>query len=107
MMPELDFSKLPNRGSILNEVVDLDELAGSCQRCGTEIRYEHHCEHPMGLSAIVGHTSAAMKPVIPTSARSRSHAQQLRCRNSRQCDGVRQNQSERQNRVGQMGFMQR
>jgi hypothetical protein len=59
-MSELDFSKLPNRGWILNEVVDLDDLVGSCQRCGTEIRYEHHCSHPMGLSAIVGHSSAAM-----------------------------------------------
>lgn len=53
-MPELDFSKLPNRGWILNEVVDLDDLAGVCQRCDTEIRYEHHCTHPMGLSAVVG-----------------------------------------------------
>lgn len=53
-MPELDFSKLPNRGWILNEVVDLGDLASACQRCGTEIRYEHHCSHPMGLSAVVG-----------------------------------------------------
>jgi hypothetical protein len=32
-MPELDFSKLPNQGWILNEVIDLGDLAGSCQRC--------------------------------------------------------------------------
>jgi len=53
-MAELDFSKLPNRGWQLVDVVDLDDLIGACQRCGTEIRYEHHCCHPMGLEAVVG-----------------------------------------------------
>ena len=53
-MPELDFSKLPNRGWTLNEVVDLDDLVGVCQRCDTAIRCEHHCHHPMGVNAIVG-----------------------------------------------------
>jgi hypothetical protein len=53
-MPELDFSKLPNRGWVLMSVTDLGDLAGACQRCGTAIRYEHHCEHPMGIDATVG-----------------------------------------------------
>jgi hypothetical protein len=53
-MPELDFSKLPNRGWVLDDVVDLGGLYGACQRCDTEIRYEHHCHHPMGVTAIVG-----------------------------------------------------
>jgi hypothetical protein len=53
-MPELDFAKLPNRGWVLLSVTDLGDLAGACQRCGTAIRYEHHCEHPMGVEAVVG-----------------------------------------------------
>lgn len=53
-MPELDFSKLPHRGWQLEDVVDLEDLIGACQRCGTQIRYEHHCTHPMGLEAVVG-----------------------------------------------------
>jgi hypothetical protein len=34
---------LPNRGWILDDVVDLGDLVGTCQRCDTEIRYEPHC----------------------------------------------------------------
>lgn len=53
-MSELDFSRLPNHDWILESVTDLGSLCGACQRCGTLIRYTHHCRHPIGISAIVG-----------------------------------------------------
>jgi hypothetical protein len=48
-MPELEFSKLPNRGWELASVFDLGDQIGACQRCATASRYQHHCHHPIGV----------------------------------------------------------
>lgn len=37
---------VPHKGWSCWKVEDLGELAGECEFCGTEIRYEHWMEHP-------------------------------------------------------------